>query len=72
MKKLIITGSNGYVGSSFLNQYKSKYSFEKFSLLNQKLEGINFDDKDIILHCAALVHQKVEHPYEKYHEINGE
>jgi UDP-glucose 4-epimerase len=25
---------------------------------------------DIILHCAALVHQKVEHSYEKYHEIN--
>ena len=72
MMKLLITGSNGYLGSTFLNQYKNKYSFEKFSLLNQKLKDINFDSIDIILHCAALVHQKVEHSYEKYHEINVE
>lgn len=70
MKKLLITGSNGYLASNFLNQYKKVYDFEKFSLLNQKIEDINFDNIDIILHCAALVHQKVEQPYEKYHEIN--
>ena len=70
--KILITGRNGYLGSSFINQYKNKYSFVKFSLLNQKIEDINFDNIDIILHCAALVHQKVEHPYEKYHEINVE
>ena len=70
MQKLLITGSTGYLGSSFLNEYKNKYSFEKFSLLNQKLEDINFYRIDIVLHCAALVHQKVEHSYEKYHEIN--
>lgn len=70
MMKILITGSNGYLGSSFLNQYKDKYIFEKFSLLNQKIEDINFDRIDIILHCAALVHQKVEHTYEKYYEVN--
>jgi UDP-glucose 4-epimerase len=70
MKKLLITGANGYLGSSFMYQYKNKYSFEKFSLLNQRLEDINFDNIDIVLHCAALVHQKIEHSYEKYHEIN--
>ncbi|MFX4276709.1 NAD-dependent epimerase/dehydratase family protein [Aliarcobacter butzleri] len=68
--KILITGSNGYLGSSFLNQYKDKYKFEKFSLLSQKLENINFDRIDIVLHCAALVHQKIEHSYEKYYEIN--
>ena len=72
MKKLLITGSNGYLGSSFLSQYKNKYSFENFSLLSQKLENINFDGIDIILHCAALVHQKTQHSYKKYHEINVE
>lgn len=71
-KNVLVTGSNGYLGSSFINQYKSKYSFEKFSLLSQKLEDINFDGVNIVLHCAALVHQKVEHSYEKYHEINVE
>ena len=72
MNKILITGSNGYLASNFLNQYKKVYDFEKFSLLNQKIEDINFDNIDIILHCAALVHQKVEQPYEKYHEINVE
>ena len=72
MSKILITGANGYLGSSFVNQYKNKYKFEKFSLLSQKLEDINFDSVDIVLHYAALVHQKVEYSYEKYHEINVE
>ncbi len=70
MEKILVTGSNGYLGSSFLNQYKDKYLFEKFSLLNQKLENIDFNNIDKILHCAALVHQKIEQSYEKYREIN--
>jgi len=70
--KILVTGSNGYLGSSFINQYSDKHDFQKFSLLSQKLEKINFNSIDIILHCAALVHQKVEHSYEKYHEINVE
>ncbi|MEV9526232.1 NAD-dependent epimerase/dehydratase family protein [Aliarcobacter butzleri] len=70
--KILVTGSSGYLGSSFINQYSDKYNFQKFSLLSQKLENINFNSIDIILHGAALVHQKVEHSYEKYHEVNNE
>lgn len=70
MNKILLAGSTGYLGSSFIKQYKDKYKFEKFSLLSQKLENINFDRIDIILHCAALVHQKIEFSYEKYHDIN--
>ena len=70
MNKLLITGSTGYLGSSFINQFKNKYIFEKFSLLNQKTEDISFDDIDIVLHCAALVHQKIEYSYEEYYKIN--
>lgn len=72
MNKILVTGSNGYLGSSFINQYKDKYVFQKFSLINQELKDIIFKEIDIVLHCAALVHQKVEHPYKKYHEINVE
>jgi UDP-glucose 4-epimerase len=70
VKNILITGTNGYLGNSFINQYQNKYTFERFSLLNQKIEDIDFDNIDTILHCAALVHQKVEHSYEKYYEIN--
>ena len=72
MKKILVTGSNGYLGSSFIESYSDKYEFEKFSLLTQKLEDIKFDNINIVLHCDALVHQKVEHPYEKYYEVNVE
>ncbi|BFU78253.1 SDR family oxidoreductase [Arcobacter sp. 15-2] len=70
--KILITGSSGYLGSSFMVQYSDKYNFQKFSLLSQKLEDINFDAVDKVLHCAALVHQKEKQSYEKYHEINVE
>ncbi|MDY0116833.1 MAG: NAD-dependent epimerase/dehydratase family protein [Sulfurimonadaceae bacterium] len=68
--KILLTGSTGYLGSSFVNQHKDQYLFQNFSLLSQKIEDLQFKDIDIVLHCAALVHQKVEHSYEKYHEIN--
>lgn len=70
--KILITGSHGYIGCSFMDQYETKYQFEKFSLLTQKLEDINFNGVDVVLHCAALVHQTVEQLYEKYYEINVE
>ena len=70
--KILVTGSNGYLGRSFTSQYKNKYEFEKFSLLNQKLEDVNFECIGTVLHCAALVHQKQEYAYEKYYEINVE
>ncbi len=70
MNKILVTGSSGYLGSSFINQDKNKYLFKKFSLINQKLEDISFDNIDVLLHCAAIVHQKIEYSYEKYNEIN--
>ncbi|MFV0563949.1 NAD-dependent epimerase/dehydratase family protein [Malaciobacter mytili] len=70
METILVTGSSGYLGSSFINQYKNKYKFVTFSLLSQKLENTKFDNIDVVLHCAALVHQKIEYSYEKYHEIN--
>jgi len=68
--KIFITGVTGYLGSNFVKQYQNNYKFEKFSLLTQKLENIDFDNIDIVLHCAALVHQKVKYSYEKYYEVN--
>jgi UDP-glucose 4-epimerase len=70
--KILITGSSGYLGRSFINKFNDKYSFQKFSLLNEKLESINFLDTDLVIHCAALVHQKTDLSYEKYHTINVE
>lgn len=70
LKKVLITGSNGYLGTCFVNRYKDMYNFERFSLLSQKLEDIDFNGIDTVLHCAALVHQKTEKSHESYNETN--
>jgi len=68
--KILVTGSSGYIGSSFVNHFIDKYNFTKFSLLKNPLNSIDFENIDTVLHCAALVHQKIHHPYKEYVEVN--
>ncbi len=68
--KILVTGSSGYLGSNFIEHFQGEHSFLKFSLLKNPINTINFDNIDIVLHCAALVHQKKEHDYEKYYDAN--
>jgi len=68
--KILVTGSSGYVGSSFMEAFKNQYQFVNFSLQKGEIEHIDFTGVDTILHAAALVHQSEEHPYEKYQQIN--
>jgi UDP-glucose 4-epimerase len=67
---ILITGSSGYVGSNFINTFADKYNFVKFSLLQDTLDDLELSNIDIVLHCAALVHQKIAYDYEKYDDIN--
>ena len=61
--KILVTGSSGYLGASFIQKYQKKYQFKTFSLRNEKIEDIDFKNIDLVLHCAALVHQKQEYSY---------
>lgn len=70
MKTVLITGASGYLGKSFISSYSQKYKFVAFSLLNDKIENINFSTIDVIVHCAALVHQVEEKSYKEYQKIN--
>ena len=69
---ILVTGGSGYVGSSFINAFKDKYTFVKFSLLKNSLSDMQLENIDVVLHCAALVHQKSEHSYEQYYKTNVE
>lgn len=68
--KILVTGASGYIGHSFIHYFAKKYDFTTFSLLHDSLDDINFENIDTVLHCAALVHQKINHPYAKYLEVN--
>ena len=59
MKKILITGANGYIGKTLVNAFKDKYdvtaiSRKDFDLTNSKLTIEFFEGKyfDVVLHCA--------------------
>ena len=39
--KLLITGSNGFIGNYFINKYKAKYDIKRFSFLNDNIDTLN-------------------------------
>jgi nucleoside-diphosphate-sugar epimerase len=48
--KLLITGSNGFVGSYFINQYKEKYEIKTFSFLKDDINSLDCSDLDVVFH----------------------
>ena len=69
--KLLITGSNGFVGSYFINKYESKFEIKKFSFLKDKINTLDCKDVDIAFHLSALVHQMGGASAEEYEKVKG-
>tara|TARA_B110000238_G_C16086796_1_gene421990 strand:+ start:42 stop:887 length:846 start_codon:yes stop_codon:yes gene_type:complete len=72
MSNLLVTGCNGYLGSSFVKALSEDYVIRPFSLQNQELEDINFHDLDAVLHCAAVVHRGSTATSDAYRRVNIE
>src|SRR5699024_8305780 len=72
MKKILITGVSSYIGISFknwLSQFPEKYSVFFISLKDDKWKKESFEEYDVILHTAAIVHVR-ENNLERYFKIN--
>ena len=72
MKKILITGSNSYIGTSFeawVSQWPDEYQVDTIDMINIDLKSLSFCGYDTILHVAAIVHVK-ENTQKKYFEIN--
>lgn len=67
---ILVTGSSGYLGSSFIAELKDKYNFFSFSLQQNPISHLNLENIDTILHCAALVHKKTHFDDNQYYNIN--
>lgn len=70
MKKLLITGSNGFVGSYFINKYKSIYDIRTFSFLKDDINTLDCCGLDVVFHLSALVHQMGGASAEEYEKVN--
>ncbi|MFK2823424.1 NAD-dependent epimerase/dehydratase family protein [Arcobacter sp. YIC-80] len=70
MKKLLITGSSGFVGNYFINKYKDKYKIKIFSFLKDDINNLDCSDINIVFHLSALVHQMGGASKEEYEKVN--
>ncbi|MFX4233907.1 NAD-dependent epimerase/dehydratase family protein [Aliarcobacter butzleri] len=68
--KLLITGSNGFIGNYFINNYKSKYNIKTFSFLKDDINRLDCNSIDIVFHLSALVHQMGGASASEYEKIN--
>ncbi|MGM0792387.1 MAG: NAD-dependent epimerase/dehydratase family protein [Bacillota bacterium] len=72
MKKILITGVNSYIGTSFkkwVSQYPDKYSVDFISIRDDHWKEKSFFGYDVIFHTAAIVHVK-ENDTGKYFKVN--
>ncbi|MBU5343518.1 NAD-dependent epimerase/dehydratase family protein [Caldifermentibacillus hisashii] len=59
MKKILITGKNSFVGTSFikwLDQYPEKYTIDSISLRDNSWREFDFSRYDVLLHVAGIAH----------------
>ncbi|MDD2450052.1 MAG: NAD-dependent epimerase/dehydratase family protein [Sulfurimonas sp.] len=68
--KLLITGSNGFIGSYFINKYRDKYKIKTFSFLNEDIGSLDCYGVDVVIHLSALVHQMGGASASEYERVN--
>lgn len=69
MKKILITGTNSFVGSNFI--LNSKYeNVEEISLFENKPCDIDFSKYEVVIHLVAIVHQTKRIPESEYFRVN--
>ena len=70
MKNILVTGSNGFVGSYFIDNYNKKYNINTFSFLNDNFNELCLSNIYTIIHLSALVHQMDGASAGEYEKIN--
>ncbi|MCM3617928.1 NAD-dependent epimerase/dehydratase family protein [Sutcliffiella horikoshii] len=72
MKKILVTGVNSYIGTSFntwVSQYPNDYIVETLSVRDDRWKESTFKEYDVIFHTAAIVHVK-ENNTDQYYKVN--
>lgn len=74
MKRILITGANSYIGTSFekwLQQYPNDYSVDTVGTRNEEWKKKDFSGYDVVFHVAGIAHVKENKKNaDLYYEIN--
>ena len=74
MKKILITGANSYIGTSFekyMEQFGEDYSIDTVDMIGDSWKSKSFSGYDCVFHVAGIAHQKetLENAH-LYYEVN--
>ena len=62
MKRILITGQNSYIGTSFENyvkaNYPEEYSIDTLDMIDGSWREKSFSGYDVVFHVAGIAHQK--------------
>lgn len=67
--KIAITGSSGFIGSSFIKN-NSEFEILEVDLISNMIEDIDLNGIDSVLHLAAIVHQTKGTEEDIYFKVN--
>lgn len=74
MKRILITGANSYIGTSFENwvkQCKDKYIIDTLDMIGEGWKEKNFSDYDVVFHVAGIAHVSSDPKMEElYYKVN--
>jgi nucleoside-diphosphate-sugar epimerase len=69
MRKILVVGTNSFVGSNF-KKYSKYREIDEISLIEKKPAEIEFAGIDVVLHLAAIVHRSDKIQESEYFRVN--
>jgi nucleoside-diphosphate-sugar epimerase len=69
---ILLTGATGFVGLRYVEYNKDIYNIKPLSLQKTKVDDVNFDNIDAIVHLAGMAHQMQKINPQIYFDVNYE
>lgn len=74
MKRILITGANSYIGTSFekwVSKWPDKYTIDTLDMKNPKWKEYDFSKYDVVFHVAGIAHVSTDPKIEDlYYKVN--